>query len=102
MPPQEFLLVLFCLVDDQLQGLRLGRLRRRGPLPALSDAEVLTIELAGSFWKLDCDRDLFRHFRDYHQAEFPALARVHRTTLARQAANLWRVKPLLQARLAGR
>jgi hypothetical protein len=102
MPPQEFLLVLFCLVDDELQGLSLGRLRRRGPPPKLSDAEVLTIELAGSFWKLETDRDLFRHFRSYHQAEFPALARVHRTTFTRQAANLFRVKQLLQARLAER
>src|SRR5262249_29521475 len=38
----------------------------------------------------------------YHTAEFPALARVHRTTFARQAANLFRVKQLLQARLAER
>jgi len=94
--------VLFCLVDDELQGLRLGRLRRRGPPPALPDAELITIELAGSFWKLDADRDLSRHSRAYHTAEFPALARVHRTTFARQAANLFRVKQLLQARLAER
>jgi hypothetical protein len=89
-------------VDDQLQALNLGRLRARGPSPKRTDAEVLTIELVGAFWKLDGDRDLFRHFRQHYAAEFPALARLSRTTFARQAANLWRVKQLLQQRLAAR
>src|SRR6516165_5463182 len=100
MTPQELLLEVFCLVDDELQALNLGRLRQRGPQPTLSDSEVITMELVGEFWKLGTDQDLFRHFCRYHQAEFPALASVHRTTFARQAANLWRVKQLLQERLA--
>jgi len=102
MTPQELLLEVFCLVDDELQALGLGRLRRRGPAPALADSEVITMELVGEFWKLGTDQDLFRHFRRYHTAEFPALARVHRTTFVRQAANLWRVKQLIQQRLARR
>ena len=100
MTPQELLLEVFCLVDDELQALNLGRLRPRGPQPKLSDSEVITIELVGEFWKLGTDRDLFRHFRRYHSAEFPALARLDRTTFARQAANLWAVKRLIQQRLA--
>src|SRR6516165_3196502 len=102
MTPQDLLLEVFCLVGDQLQALNLGRLRRRGPAPRLADSEVIAIELVGEFWKLGTDQDLFRHFRRYHAAEFPALARLHRTTFARQAANLWRVKQLIQQRLAGR
>ena len=102
MTPQDLLLEVFCLVDDELQALNLGRLRQRGPAPALADSEVITIELVGEFWKLGTDKDLFRHFRRYHTAEFPALARLDRTTFARQAANLWRVKQLIQERLARR
>jgi hypothetical protein len=98
----ELLLELFCLIDDELQALNLPRLRRRGPAPRMTDSEVITIELAGEFLKLGTDRDLYRHFRRYHAADFPALARVHRTTFARHAANLMRVKQLLQARLAGK
>jgi hypothetical protein len=100
MTPQDLLLHVFCLVDDQLQALDLPPLRRRGPQPTLTDSEVITIELVGEFWKLGTDQDLFRHFCRYHTAEFPALAHIHRTTFARQAANLWRVKQLLQQRLA--
>jgi hypothetical protein len=102
MTPQELLLAVFCLVDDELQALNLGRLRQRGPHPALADSEVIAIELVGAFWKLDADRDLFRHFRQHYAREFPALARLDRTTFTRQAANLWRVKQLIQERLAHR
>ena len=73
MSPQELLLHVFCLVDDELQALHLGRLRTRGPRPKLADSEVITMELVGEFWKLHTDQDLFRHFRRYHLAEFPAL-----------------------------
>jgi hypothetical protein len=100
MDPRDLLLEVFCLVDDELQALNPGRLRARGPDPDLADREVLTMELVGEFWKLGTDQDLYRHFRRYHTAEFPALAKVHRTTFARQAANLWRVKQLLHERLA--
>jgi hypothetical protein len=102
MTPHDFLLHLFCLVDDELQALNVGRLRARGPRPTLADSEVIAIELAGEFWGLDRDQALYRHFRAYHAAEFPALASVHRTTFARHAANLWRLKQLLQERLAER
>jgi hypothetical protein len=69
-------------------------------MPELSDAELITIEVVGEFWKLNTDKDLYRHFVEYHRAEFPALARVHRTTFVRQAANLMRFKQLIQERLA--
>lgn len=100
MTSQELLLVVFCLIDDQLQALNLGRLRSRGPRPKLSDSEAITIEIVGEFWGFDDDRNLFRYFREHHLAEFPGLAAIHRTTFARQAANLWRVKQLIQSRLA--
>jgi hypothetical protein len=102
MTPQELLLEVFCLVDDELQALGLGRLRRRGPRPTLADSEVITIELVGAFWKRAADKDLFAHFRLHYRREFPGLAAVTRTTFARQAANLWRVKQLLHQRLARR
>jgi hypothetical protein len=102
MPPQELLLMVFCTVDDEIQALGPPRLRARGPAPTLADSEVIAIELAGELWGLGDDAALFRFFRRYHAAEFPALARVHRTTFARQAANLCGLKRRVQARLAGR
>jgi hypothetical protein len=102
MTPQDLLLEVFCLIDDPMKALSLPKLRRRGPDPTLTDSEVIAIELVGEFWGLDRDTALLRHFRAYHRPEFPALARVSRTTFARQAANLWRVKERLRERLAAR
>jgi hypothetical protein len=100
MPPQELRLMIFCTVDDEIQALGRPRLRARGPAPTPADSEVIAIELAGELWGPGDAAAPFRFFRRYHAAEFPALARVHRTTFARQAANLWRVKQLLHRRLA--
>ena len=81
----SFIVAVFCLVDDRLRG---ERIRRRGPAPKLSDAEVLTIEIVGEFLGLDTDRAIRRYFRRHYAEWFPALCEVHRTTFARQAANL--------------
>ncbi len=98
----DYLLHLFCLIDTEYEALGLGRLRTRGPEPRLHDSEVLTMELAGEFLGIDTDKGIYAFFRRHHLKEFPALARVDRTTFARQAASLWRVEQLLHRRLAGR
>ena len=81
-----FLIGAYCLIDDELKG---QRLRQRGPQPALSDSEVLTIEVVGEFLGLDTDQGLYRHFRTHYADWFPALRRIDRTTFTRQTANLW-------------
>jgi Transposase DDE domain len=102
-PLADFLLHVFCLVDDLYRDLVRRPLRSRGPRrTALTDSEVITIELVGEFLGLDHDKGLLGHFRRYHAAEFPGLLRVHRTTFARQAANLYAVKRQMHARLAER
>jgi hypothetical protein len=84
-----FIIAVFCLIDDRLKG---RRIRQRGPAPKLSDAEVLTIELVGEFLGLDTDKGIHFFFRRHYAEWFPALREVHRTTFARQAANLWKLK----------
>ena len=84
-----FVVAVFCLIDDRLKG---RRVRQRGPSPKLSDAEVLTIEIVGEFLGMDTDKGIYLYFRRHYAEWFPALCEVHRTTFARQAANLWKVK----------
>ena len=94
-----FIISVFCLIEDWLKG---KKLRQRGPSPELSDAEVLTIEIIGEFLGIDTDEGLYDHFRHYYGEWFPTLREVHRTTFARQAANLWAVKKMLWKHLLGR
>jgi hypothetical protein len=87
-----FIISVFCLTDDRLQK---RRIRQRGPAPTLSDSEVITIEVVGEFLGLDEDAQLFGYFRRHYAHFLPSLRQVHRTTFARQAANLWKAKELL-------
>jgi hypothetical protein len=98
MDATTLLITVYCLIDDWLAG---RRLRQRGPEPILSDSEVLTIECVGEFLGIDTDKGLYEHFRRYWGDWFPALGRIHRTTFARQAANLWAVKQCLHQQLLG-
>jgi hypothetical protein len=98
----SLIIAVFCLVDDALRQAAPLRLRERGPRPLLADSEVLTVEVVGEHLGLDRDTEVFAYFRRHYGHFFPALGRVHRTTFARQAANLWRVKELLWQRLLER
>jgi hypothetical protein len=91
----SLIIAVFCLVDDTLRRVTPTRLRQRGPRPLLADSEVLTIEVVGEHLGLDRDTELFAYFRRHYPHFFPRLREVHRTTFARQAANLWRVKEAL-------
>lgn len=93
-----FIITVYCLVDEWLATQ--PRLRQRGFAPALSDSEVLTIEVVGEFLGSDTDTGRYRYFRQHYRDWFPALARIDRSTFARQAANLWAVEGRLRQYLS--
>lgn len=89
----DYIITVFCTVDDFLADHLEGkRLRQRGPTPTVPDSVVLTCELVGEFLEYDTDSGIFSYFRQHHAELFPELLNVCRTTFARQAANLWKVK----------
>ena len=96
----EFIITAFCMIDDTMKQLFANtRLRQRGPAPALSDSETLTMEIVGEYLSLNQDKAIYDYFRRHYSHFFPAMARTHRTTFVRQAANLWRVKEMIWQRL---
>lgn len=98
----EMIIAAFCEIDDAMNELlcRLpkGRLRSRGPQPRLHDSEVLTMEVIGAYLGLECDHAIYRFFTRHYAHFFPVLAKVHRTTFTRQAANLSHCKEHLWQR----
>ncbi len=95
-----FIIAVFCWLDEALPQVTGGqRLRQRGPEPVLYDSEVLTMEVVGTYLGLSQDSALFAYFRRHYAHFFPRLPQVHRTTFARQAANLCWVKERLWQRL---
>jgi hypothetical protein len=99
MPLEDFILIVFCWIDDQLSEI-VGerRLRQRGLTPKLSDSEVITMEVVGEFLGHDTDVAIWRYFSQHWHAWFPGLG--SRTTFVQQAANLWAVKQVLHQHLA--
>lgn len=90
MPIEDFIIRVYCEVCAAFEVVVKTQLRRRGFAPALSDQEVLTLELVGAFLGYDNDKAIWDYFVRHWKAWFPALG--ERTTFVRQAANLWAVK----------
>jgi len=98
MDRKDFIITVYLLVCEHYQAIA-ARLpvRRGGFAPALSDEEVITIEICGESFKLATDEDIFDYFQAHFQEWFPQLR--ERTLFVRQAANLWQIKALIQRRL---
>jgi hypothetical protein len=98
MDRDDFIITVYCLVCEHYQVIRdMYSVRRGGFAPALTDEEVITMEICGEYFKCATDQDIFDYFRAHYRTWFPALT--DRTLFARQAANLWQVKAALQQRL---
>ena len=92
----DLIITCFCLIDEMLPMIiKDQRLRTQGSAPRLSDSEVMTMEIVGSYLGLSQDKALFAYFQRHYLHFFPGLEGLHRTTFVRQAANLWAIKERL-------
>ena len=97
MPVEEFIINVFCLIDDLYNTVVTRPLRSRGTPPKLSDSEVIAMELAGEWLGHHTDKAIYEYFKKHWMQLFPKLP--HRTQFVRQAANLWAVKQQLHQHL---
>lgn len=88
MPLEDFIIKTYILVDDFLKTL--PTLRKRGPSPQLTDAEVVTMEIVGEFLGHGSDKEIYDYFRTHWLSWFPKMG--CRTAFTRQLANLWGIK----------
>jgi hypothetical protein len=102
MDRDDFIITVYCLVCEHYQTFeqrycQQRTLRGGGFTPGLTDAEVITIEICGEYFKLHQDQDLFDYFSSHYRHFFPRLR--ERTRFVRQAAALWQVKAFIQRQL---
>lgn len=98
MDRDDFIIAVYLLVCEHYQVIQAQhRIRRGGFAPALTDEEVITMEICGEYFKIDCDKDIFAYFHTHYAHFFPKLS--ERSLFVRQAANLWQVKAAIQKRL---
>jgi hypothetical protein len=98
---EEFIIAVYCCVDDLLAEIAQGRpIRSKGFAPALADSEVLTMEIVAEYQGIDADQAIWKYFRSHWLEWFPGLS--SRCAFVRQAANLWQYKALVQQHLAAK
>lgn len=91
MDRDSFIITIYCLVVETSKTVKEEyQIRRGGFPPALTDEEVITMEICGAYFKLHTDKDLFDYFHSHYRNFFPNLK--DRPSFVRQAANLWQVK----------
>lgn len=96
---ENFIITVFCIIDDQLEKILNGtKLRKRGRKPGLCDSEVVTMEIVGEFLGRDSDKGIWTYFKTHWKHFFPEIP--DRSNFVKQAANLHMIKRLLQERLA--
>ena len=98
MPLEDFIIKTYILVDDFLKAF--PGLRKRGPSPQLTDAEVITMEIVGEFLGRGSDKEIYDYFRTHWLLWFPGIG--CRTAFTRQSANLWNIKMQFQTEMARR
>ena len=69
---EDYITEVYCFIDDMMKECW-KNIRKRGPGPKLSDAEVITMEIAGESLGMDCDKTIHRYFRDHWRHLFPNL-----------------------------
>jgi hypothetical protein len=98
---EDFIISVYCFIEEKMKTSTHGlKIRRAGFQPALSDAEVLTMEVVGEFIGLHQDKKIWQYFKQHFQGWFPQLK--DRPSFVRQCANLLAVKNLLLAGLFNR
>ena len=98
MSVEDFIIYVYCCVEDTCLTIVNQPLRSRGFMPKLSDAEVITMEIVGEFMGKDHDKGIWRYFHNHWHGWFPNLG--SRANFAKQSANLWALKRRIQDHIA--
>ena len=96
---EDFIITVYCLVDDLLNKIsNENKLRKRGFEPALSDSEMITMEVIAEFQGIDTDKGAWEYFCNHWRTLFPNIG--SRSNFVQHAANLWVIKQYMQKELA--
>jgi hypothetical protein len=99
MSVEEFIITVYCLIDDlSKESVGKKKLRKRGFEPDLSDSEVITMEIVAEFLGIDTDKGAWEYFCNHWRGLFPRLG--SRANFAKHASNLWRIKQMIHKKLA--
>ena len=100
MPIENFIINVFCVVDELISAVAPVKILQRGFKPQLSDSEVITMEIVAEFLGIDTDKQILEYFSHHWKSWFPNDG--SRSNFSRQTANLWQIKQGMQGKLSAR
>lgn len=94
---QEFIISVYLFIEDFYQSVVTQPLRCRGFPPALTDAEIITIQVVGEFLGMDTDKSIWSYFKNNWLDWFPALGSY--PNFCKHCANLCWVSQQIMTKL---
>jgi hypothetical protein len=91
---EDFIIEVYCRIDDLYRQLVGTPLRARGFAPKLTDVEIITMETVGESLGCETDKGIWRYFHNHWHDWFPDLG--SRANFVKQSANLWAIKQEMQ------
>ena len=92
MPLEDYIIHVFCLIDDLYQDLLLTcKVRKSGYSPILTDSEIISMLIVGEFLGFSDNKKIWLYFKSHYLGYFPDLDYVRYKIFNKQATCLWNV-----------
>jgi len=96
----EFIISIYLILEELYSIIVTQPLRSRGFAPALSDVEIITMQIVGEFLELDSDKNIWKYFKHNWLEWFPKLGSY--PNFCKHGANLWHVNQQITSKLRQR
>ncbi|MEK5764453.1 IS982 family transposase, partial [Acinetobacter junii] len=70
---EEFIIFVYVIIEELYPIVVTQPLRTRGFPPAVTDAEIITMQIVGEFLGLDTDKNIWMYFKNNWLECFPKL-----------------------------
>jgi len=89
MSTEEFIIIVYLIIEEIYPTIVSEPLRKRGFPPALTDIEIITMQIVGECLKMDTDKSIWMFFKNNYLSWFPHLGSY--PNFCKHCANLWQV-----------
>ncbi len=97
MSTEEFIIIVYLIIEEIYPTIVSEPLRKRGFPPALTDIEIITMQIVGECLKMDTDKSIWMFFKNNYLSWFPHLGSY--PNFCKHCANLWQVHQKITAQL---
>lgn len=100
MPLSDYIIHVFCLIDDMYCELFGSKgIRKSGYAPLLQDSEIISMLTVGEFLGMSDNKKIWLYFKSNFLNYFPNIANVKYKIFNKHATNLWNVLKIIHQKL---